>query len=357
MTLKFGSVSSSVDLSTEGKRAGTFDLTHSNNRYAFSSIQSPLSVIVGGRGPTALICAGNHGDEYEGQIIVRRLYEQLEPSDMAGRLILAPALNMPAILGRARVSPLDGGNLNRSFPGQANAGPTQEIAGFVSSRLMPLANLAIDIHSGGSATDYLDCSYFCISSDRARNQQTQELASIMGLANTFVVPLSDTSGDFDTSALEAGCHMLSCELGGEGKVSRRALETGWQGVLRVLAHHGVITKSAASRLCIQPPANTRFLDLGESACVITAPTYGLMEPLVGMGTYVAQGQPVALLRELHRLDTVPKKIMALSSGVVAIRRVNPIVEPGDHLVILCSELDKAKLAVRLREEESKVSTR
>lgn len=357
MTLKFGTVSSSLDLDSQGRRAGRFDLTHSDNRHAFSSIQSPLSVIRGGDGPTALICAGNHGDEYEGQIIVRRLFEVLDESDVAGRLILAPALNMPAVLNRSRVSPLDSGNLNRSFPGDAFFGPTSDTAGFISTHLMPRANVAIDLHSGGSATDYLDCAYFCVSSDRARNKQTQTLATTMGLPNTFVVPLSNTTGDFDTAALEAGCAMLSCELGGEGKISRRALEAGWQGILRVLSHHKIITSAAAARLGVTPALETRFLDLGENACVITAQTHALMEPLVGMGAQVDDGQAVACLRDLHRFDMAPMELAATSGGIVAIRRANPIVAPGDHLVVLCPELGKSELATRLALEESKVSTR
>lgn len=121
MGLAFGTVSSALNLDAPGKRAGQFGLTHSGNRHAFSTIRAPLGVIRGGDGPTALICGGNHGDEYEGQIIARRLYERLEPGDLAGRLILAPALNMPAIEAVSRTSPLDGGNLNRSFPGEAHA--------------------------------------------------------------------------------------------------------------------------------------------------------------------------------------------------------------------------------------------
>lgn len=356
MMLKFGTVSSSLDLESHGRRAGTFDLVHSDNRHAFSSIQSPLSVIRGGDGPTALICAGNHGDEYEGQIIVRRLFEELDVSDVVGRLILAPALNMPAVLNKSRVSPLDGGNLNRSFLGEAFSGPTNDIAGFVRTQLMPQADVAIDLHSGGSATDYLDCAYFCVSPHKARNRQTQELAMVMGLANTFVVPLSDTTGDFDTAALEAGCAMLSCELGGEGKISRRALEAGWQGMLRVLSHKNIITDATAVRLGATSAPQTRYLDLGENACVITAKTHALVEPLVGMGTRVDKGQAVARLRDVHRLDAAPEELVATSGGVVSIRRTNPMVAPGDHLVVLCPELGKSELAARLDIEESKVST-
>lgn len=350
MTLKYGSATSTLELDAMGKRAGFFDLTHSDDRYAFSAIRSPLGVIRGGEGPTALVCAGNHGDEYEGQIIARRLYHRLNASDLKGRLILAPALNMPAVLTSSRVSPLDGGNLNRSFPGAAFATPTQEIAGFVATQLMPLADIAIDLHSGGTGADYIDCAYFCLSPDRARNFQTRELANAMGLANTMVVPADDTPGDFDGSAHAAGCAMLSCELGGEGKIALRSLEAGWRGVLRVLVHSGVLMERAAKRLGMTPTTGTRFLDMGAKAEYITAQTHGLWEPLVAIDATVHAGQTLALMHNTYRLDAAPQELCATSDGIVVIRRATPIVAPGDHLFVVSSVITDAGLDAILAEQ-------
>jgi len=354
MALKFGTVSSSVDLEAAGKRAGTFDLSHSNNRYAFSSIRSPLGVVRGGDGPTVLVCGGNHGDEYEGQLIVRRLFNALDEKDLAGRLILAPALNMPAVLGMSRVSPLDGGNLNRSFPGEAYAEPTAEIAGFVATQLMPLADIALDLHSGGTATEYLDSAYFCTSSDRARNADTLELARVMGLEHTLVVPLADTAGDFDTSALEAGCEMLSCELGGQAQVSSRSLNAGWHGVLRILLYRGVIREASAVRLGLQPPNETRYLDLGVNSSTLTAQSHGLVEPLVGLGEPVSRDQVLALLHNIRDLGAPAQELVAGCDGLIAIRRANPMVEPGDHIFVVSPELSASQLSdlLSLQQENS-----
>ena len=44
---------------------------------------------------------------------------------------------MAAVLAESRVSPLDGGNMNRAFPGGADAGPTRGVAGFVTAHLLP----------------------------------------------------------------------------------------------------------------------------------------------------------------------------------------------------------------------------
>ena len=352
MSMNFGTVHSALNLTAQGKRADVFGLTHSDNRYGFSSIQSPLCVIRGVDGPTALICAGNHGDEYEGQIIVRRLFDVLTQSDVAGRLILAPALNMPAVQSCSRISPLDGGNLNRSFPGAAYASPTQEIAGFVATQLLPKADLAIDLHSGGSGSNYVNAAYFCLSPDPARNKKTYELAQVMGLANTMVVPVSDTPGDFDSAAHNAGCAMISCELSGEGKVTLDALEAGWIGILRLLVHQGIIHAATAERLGVLPQPETTFLDLGENADYITAQSHSLVEPLVSIGNHVAKGEPVMRLRDLYSMDEVPKDLCSKREGKVAILRAGAIVAPGDHLCVICPELSKADLDTLISDAEA-----
>ncbi|MEY8843434.1 succinylglutamate desuccinylase/aspartoacylase family protein [Cribrihabitans sp. XS_ASV171] len=349
MGLAFGTLSSPLDLDAAGKRAGQYGLTHSGNRHAFSAIRAPLGVIRGEDGPTALICGGNHGDEYEGQIIARRLFERLEPEDLHGRLILAPALNMPAIEAVSRTSPLDGGNLNRSFPGEAHAGPTREIAGFVATQLMPLADIAIDLHSGGTGTAYLDAAYLCLSGDAARDAQTRAMATTMGLPFAMVVPPGDTPGDFDGAAHAAGCAMLSCELGGEGKVSQHSLENGWQGILRVLIDAGILSASAAARLGAEPAPQTRFLDLGAASAHVTSDHHALAEPLVQMGEAVSKGQPVARLRDLHRMDVPAIDLTAPASGIVAIQRAGALVAPGDHLCVICPELSGAALDTLLEQ--------
>src|SRR3546814_6849872 len=74
------------------------------------------AVIRNGDGPAALLVAGNHGDEYEGQIALRDLARTLEPAAVTGTVIVVPGLNFPAVRAAVRCSPVDGGNMNRSFP-------------------------------------------------------------------------------------------------------------------------------------------------------------------------------------------------------------------------------------------------
>jgi predicted deacylase len=79
----------------------------------------PLTVINGRRGSNAngVICfGGTHGNEYEGQVSVKRLCTDLDADRMTGRVILVPQLSESACVANSRASPLDGVNITVRFP-------------------------------------------------------------------------------------------------------------------------------------------------------------------------------------------------------------------------------------------------
>ena len=51
----------------QGRKTGFIRIPHSVHRSAYGHIAWPVAVIAHGQGPTVLLMAGNHGDEYEGQ--------------------------------------------------------------------------------------------------------------------------------------------------------------------------------------------------------------------------------------------------------------------------------------------------
>lgn len=345
--IRYDTVHCDVDLDALGKTWGWIDLAHSDNRHDFSTIRSPIGVIAAGDGPTVLVVGGNHGDEYEGQVIARRLFQALAPQDIAGRLILLPALNMPAVLARSRISPLDGGNMNRAFPGAAGQGPTRALAGFVTQHLLPRAGLVIDLHSGGGSTQYLDAAYLTLTGDAAQDWRGAALARALGLPWTMVVGLGSTGGDLDSAALAAGCAMISCELGGMAQVSRGSLSHGWNGILNLLAHEGLISAGTASRLASGPACQTRFVDLGAGSRYVTAMCHALAEPLVDLGDEVVEGQPLAKLFDLFDMAQVPQILTAPVAGRVLIRRRNGLVSPGDHIFAIGPEIAPEALDRRI----------
>src|SRR5580765_8480171 len=113
-------IHSTVDFERPGKQQGHLFIPYSYNLAGWANLMVPITVVHGGAGPTALVLAGNHGDEYPGQVALRKLMRELLAEQVRGRLILLPTLNPPACKAAARLSPLDGKNLNRAFPGRAD---------------------------------------------------------------------------------------------------------------------------------------------------------------------------------------------------------------------------------------------
>ena len=64
--------------------------------------------------------AAVHGDEYEGVEAIPQIYARVSPAELQGTLLLVPVCNVPAYETSQRSSPVDGLNLARVFPGDAN---------------------------------------------------------------------------------------------------------------------------------------------------------------------------------------------------------------------------------------------
>jgi predicted deacylase len=79
-----------IDFERNGKQHGFIRLPYSVHRSAYGWIPIPVASIKNGNGPRILLMAGNHGDEYEGQVALGKLIRSLEPAEVSGRIIICP---------------------------------------------------------------------------------------------------------------------------------------------------------------------------------------------------------------------------------------------------------------------------
>ncbi len=141
-----------LDFDKDGRSAGSIFVPVSTDRSAYRAIRVPLIVIRNGEGPACLLMGGHHGDEYEGQIVVASIARELGTGDVSGTLFIMPRANLAACVAGTRLSPVDGGDLNKAFPGEPGGGATAQIAEFVERVILPRVSLWIDLHSGGSCS-------------------------------------------------------------------------------------------------------------------------------------------------------------------------------------------------------------
>ncbi len=323
-------VSCDLDLESKGKRFGRLDLIHSDNEHSFAVIPIPLCIVVGGPGKTLLLCAGTHGDEYEGQVILRRLIHDLDPDRLAGRVILLPALNYPAVRAGRRVSPLDGGNLNRCFPGREGASPSAAIAHFMTTEILPLCDAGIDLHSGGPDACYAICSYLCTTADRAVMASSLKLAEAFAAPFTYVMRGEEVSTGFDPAAQARGIPFISTELAGGGAIDPAALAVGRSGIAGVMASLGMIEPQESET------KESVFLD-GSSCWTIASPVTGLFESCREPGEAVTAGEPAGRIYPFEEIDRPPLDFTFEKSGRILAKRTSLRVVPGSLAYVVAPE--------------------
>jgi len=328
------SIRCGLDFEREGKQFGNIELRFSSNEHAFDTIPFPIVTLKNGDGPTLLLSAGNHGDEYEGQVILRRLIHALDARDINGRLILLPALNYPAVLANQRVSPLDQGNMNRSFPGIADGPPTAAIADYVTRHLLPLADAGIDLHSGGGAAYYLPCAFLCTAADAGITRSNLALVDAFDAPYTFVVRGENSASGFDPVAHRLGVPFISTELCGGANVDRAATDIGMRGVNNVMRHLGLIEGNA------ETGSGTRFLNGIDGSYSVSAPYSGIFEPCRTLGETVAAGDLAGRLYSAEEVEREPLEITFQRPGTILVRRNGARVRRGSHLFMLASEMTR-----------------
>src|SRR4029079_8420880 len=96
--------------------------------------------------------------------------------EVTGRVIMLPAMNYPAFRAGTRTSPIDKGNMNRVFPGRPDGTVTEKIADYIQRHLLPLADVVLDIHSGGKTLEFVPFAAIHRLPDEA--QQTHCVAAM-----------------------------------------------------------------------------------------------------------------------------------------------------------------------------------
>ena len=330
--LRSSPITPTLDFDKDGVQHGFLRLPYSRDDSAWGSVMIPIAVIRNGAGPTALLTGGNHGDEYEGPIALFDLARTLDPRKVSGTVIIVPAMNYPAFRAGTRTSPIDKGNMNRSFPGRPDGTVTEKIADYFQRELLPRADLVFDFHSGGKTLDFVPFCAAHILPDK--DQEAKAFAAVEAFSAPFSMKMLeiDTVGMYDTAAEEMGKVFVTTELGGGGTSRAETVRIAKRGVLNVLRHSGIVAGAVEK----QP---TRWLDMPSGDCFSFAEDEGMIEPLVDLGEPVEAGQAVARIYPVGRTGAAPAEIKAKMSGILAARHFPGLVKAGDCVSVTAVFVD------------------
>lgn len=310
-----------IDLDAPGRQAGLLRI---------DAVATPIYSFAHGEGPTLVLTAGVHGDEYEGQVALSELARELDISDIRGRVIITPMVNGPACRAGERFTPIDGLNLNRAFPGKADGSFTSRLAHFIETELYARADYAADFHGGGAILHFLPATLFVVTGDTEGDRHRLDLAAAFGAryCMLFGTKTMGVEVGIESAMLRREVIGIAGEYGGSAEISADALALCREGLRRLLAHLGIV---AAPVPDIRQP---ELIDVRSDECYVIAESDGLFEPLVKLGDAVRSGAPVARLHRPDRPDEPPLSIHARCDGLVMARRALAKSSPGDWLFII-----------------------
>lgn len=331
-------ITTDIDFDKPGKQVSYFHVPYSRNDSAWGAILIPIIIIQNGTGPTVYFNGGSHGGEYEGPICLLKLSRELEPEQIQGRVIIIPALNLPAVKIGQRLSPIDNKDMNRVFPGDSAGTVSEIVAHYVHDIILPLTDVVVDLHSGGHSLKLMPFISMHYLENVVQRQKT------LGALTAFQAPISLISREFTGEglldyAVEAmGKVFLWTELAGGGSVSPYALNVAEIGVRNILKHFDMLEGEVMLRdQRGQEP--TRFMEAPDPENYHRVTVNGIYEPFHDVGVPVEIGDALGQVHFVDQPLWSPRIVVAQRAGTIIGLRSPGHVEAGDCVALIAYEID------------------
>ncbi|HEY8597913.1 MAG TPA: succinylglutamate desuccinylase/aspartoacylase family protein [Thermomicrobiales bacterium] len=274
-------------------------------------------------GPTVAIVAAIHGGEYPGPLGALRLAREIDSATVRGALLILPLVNLSSFWARrAFVTPEDGRNLNRVFPGKADGTLSEVLAWRIMTDVLAPADAIIDLHSGDIFEALADHTGRYQSGDAAQDARSAAMAAAFGLPYDVVWARPTNPGGLVGNTTLRGKPSLLVEVGGNGLASAADEANVYNGLLNTLRALGSLPGDVA-------PAIQQQASHGAG---VAAPATGLWRAVVALEQQVAAGEFLGTLTD--PLGNEIARIVAPVAGMVLYYMTSLAVQEGDPLVTL-----------------------
>ena len=204
-------------------------------------IQIPVTVINGRQdGPLLLITAGIHGGEYPCIETATKLAKEIDPAKINGGVVIINCVNTAAFYARVSyISPLDGKNINRLFPGDPNGTAGDKLAYFLTENYQKRADFYLDLHGGDLHEKLPPYVYRPGVGDETVLQKSYDRARYINAK--YMVKSKSTTGAYNSRAI-LGLPCLLIERGGMGLWSEKEVADYKEDVYNIMAYLGITDK-------------------------------------------------------------------------------------------------------------------
>jgi predicted deacylase len=290
-------------------------------------IQIPLAIIHGAKpGPTLCVTAGVHAAEYPAIDAVLRTVADLDPAVLGGTLVAVPVVNSPMFRARsAFVSPIDGLNLNRTFPGNANGTISEVIAHVLLNEVVARADFHIDCHGGDVPEILWPYSGYAIQGNPAVDERGEAMARLYSPRIVALyregTSLAATKGSLTSEAARRGVASILAESGSAGGLDPSDVQNHMHGIRNVLRFFKMLPGEPVVR-------EKRMLAVDQF--VVGARRGGLLRLAIRIGDEIRKGQEIAEICDVF--GDVVEKIVSPADGIARIIWTHKVVNTGDPIV-------------------------
>ena len=331
-------IAGTIDFEKDGRQAEYLRAPLSRNTSGWGVVEIPIVVVKNGSGPTVLLTGGIHGDEYEGPIAVSELARTLDPATIQGRVIMMPAVNIPAVMADKRLSPVDNRDMNRCFPGNPKGTFSEMLAHYLDSVILPHVDISVDLHTAGHSGDSAPSTNMHHVGDPELLKRTMDAAAAFGAPFNVVFGGVDEGATLTSSVERRGILSLGTELGGWGRVNIEGVRIGRRGIRNILKHFGLMEGKVETGQR-DGSSGTRHMMVKDAECYSFAPGAGTFEPCNLVGETVRTGEPAGFLHFVEDLDREPLKVTYRRDGILWMSAGPGRVARGDTVAVVMSDFE------------------
>jgi len=294
-----------------------------------TSVKLPFFLSKGNAaGQRLVVTAGIHGGEYPCVEAAVRLGRSIDPARLRGEVLIIPSANPTAFAARSiYVTPADGKNLNRCFPGDPEGSFTDRWAAWLFEHVISTGDAYLDLHGGDMIEALVPFTACYAVDDPEVTEKSKSLARAFGIRHILMhakQAAGGPSGMTVLTAAEAGVPALLAEAGGQGIWDEASVALLQRGVLRVMRALDMYDEAPA-----EVPEDSVMLS-GWSW--LRSETTGLFYPTVSIGDYVSEGQ--ALGRIADFFGDTRQELVSPASGIVLFLVTSLAMNPGDPLMAI-----------------------
>ena len=296
----------------------------------------PVIVINGEkRGPILALVSGAHGTEYTSIVAIEKLIDVLDPSQIAGTVILVPLVNIQSFEQKVpHVNPIDNKSMNRFYPGRAEGTQTERASFLITKQIVDRCDYLIDYHGGDLDESLRPYAYWAPTGKQTQDQISKEMVLAFGLDHIIIWRDRPT----DLSATR----YLDNTSTARGKPSI-VVEAGYAGVIEAddvaLLVNGTLSTMRALKMLSGSPGfveNPVWLD---RVVDVLSDGPGIWYPLVKRGTYIQQGMKIGFVTDYFGKVTFEAR--APISGVILHVNAVPSLKKGDNIADIAAVAARA----------------